>query len=397
MLTRIVNGRVILPEKILEGHTVVVEDGRIACLCPADRVPEKYRRGGEELNADGDYVSPGFIDIHVHGGGGVEVNSASPEELSAMCAAHAAHGTTSILPTALAAPADVLLRAIDAVREARRACTGCHILGIHLEGPFLSPRQAGAQNPEHLLLPRPEAYLPLLERWDGVRMVGAAVELEGARELGAELRRRGITASIAHSDAAFEQVEEAVQWGFSDVTHIYSGCSTVRRENAYRVAGVVEAGLLLDSLTVQVIADGKHLPPPLLRLVYKCKGAQRISLITDGLSACATQLREGTVIRQSNGVEMVYDDGVFKLPDRSAFAGSAATMDRLVKNMRGLAGASIWDAVRMASLTPAQVVGADRRKGSIQEGKDADLLLLDEELNVRLVMVMGRVTAGKTG
>lgn len=391
MAVNIINGKIILPQRVLEGHTVVVEQGKIACVCPADQVPGKYEACMEQIDAGGSYLSPGFTDLHVHGGGGIEVNGASPEKIAAMCTAHAAHGTTSILPTALAAPLDDLLKAIDGVREAQALCTSCHILGIHLEGPFLSPRQAGAQNPEHLLRPRPEAYLPLLERWDAVRMVGAAVELEGARELGEELRRRRITASIAHSDASFEQVERAMDWGFSDVTHIYSGCSTVRRENAYRIAGVVEAGLLLDGLTVQVIADGRHLPPPLLKLIYKCKGADRISLVTDGLCASATDLEEGTVIRQANGMEMVYDDGVFKLPDRQAFAGSAATMERLVQNMHRLAGAPVWDAVRMASLTPASVIGMDGQKGSIEEGKDADLLLLDDQLNVRMVMVGGRV------
>lgn len=386
------NGAVVLPGGLLRDHGVVVEDGVITRICPEEELAGDIAGGDVALDAGGGYIAPGYIDLHVHGGGGIEVNTASPEELAAMCAAHAAHGTTSILPTVLAAPLPQMYRALDAIRAAQPICRSCNILGAHLEGPFLSPAQAGAQNPAHLLHPSPEVYGPLLSHWPGgIRMMGAAVELPGAWELGRALREAGVVATIAHSDATFEQVERAAAEGYSDVTHLYSGCSTVRRVNAYRVAGVVEAGLLLDQLTVQVIADGKHLPPALLRLIYKCKGAERISLITDGLFASASDVQEGTVLRQANGMEVVYEDGVLKMPDRQAFAGSAATTEMLVRNMHRLAGAPVWDAVRMASLTPATVLGLQGRKGSVEVGKDADLLLLDKDLGVRAVIVGGHI------
>lgn len=176
---------------------------------------------------------------------------------------------------------------------------------------------------------------------------GAAPELPGAMALGETLQARGITASIAHSDADYHTCARALGHGYRDITHIYSGCSMLHRENGFRFGGGVEAGLLEDAFTVQVIADGCHLPPELLRLILKCKGADRISLITDALFAAGSDLPDGTVLRQANRMETILEDGVMKLPDRQAFAGSVATMDRLVRNMVQLAGAPLWDTVAM--------------------------------------------------
>ena len=221
-------------------------------------------------------------------------------------------------------------------------------------------------------------------------MMGAAVERDGAWALGDELLVRGITPSIAHSNASFEQVESAMLHGFRDVTHLYSGCSMMWRKNSYRTAGVVEAGLYFDDLTAQVICDGKHLPASLLRLIYKCKGADRIALITDALETAGLDMEEGTLIRQSNGMDMVYDDGVMKLPDKQSFAGSVATTDRLVRNMIRLGGAPIHEAVVMASRTPARIIGADKHKGTLAPGMDADILLFDEDIHISRVIAMGQ-------
>lgn len=343
------------------------------------------------VDGGGMYAAPGFIDIHLHGGGGVEFMNATPEEIRQGCAAHARHGTTTLLPTTLAAPLPLTLRMIRAVREAQPLTTECTIAGVHLEGPFLSPNQSGAQSPDALSQPSPALWERLLDEWPGgVRMMGAAPELPGAMALGEALRERGIAASIAHSDADYHTCTRALEHGYRDITHIYSGCSMVHRRNGFRFGGVVEAGLLEDAFTVQVIADGCHLPAELLRLIVKCKGADRISLITDALFAAGSGLPDGTVLRQANGMETILEDGVMKLPDRQAFAGSIATMDRLVRNMVRLAGVPLWDAVTMATATPARVVGLADTKGSLAPGYDADILLLDEALNVRTVMARGR-------
>lgn len=389
MLTRIYNIVRVTENGLEPGGAIDVEGEKIAAV---HRTAPPPQEGIALVDGGGAYAAPGFIDIHLHGGGGVEFMNASPEEILRGCAAHARHGTTSLVPTTLAAGDELTLNMIRAVRQAQQSAAECTILGVHLEGPFLSPAQSGAQSPDALGMPTPERWERLLDEWPGgVRMMGVAPELPGAMELGEELRRRGIAASMAHSDADYETCVRAMAHGYRDVTHLYSGCSMVHRINGYRHGGLVEAGLLEDGLTVQVIADGKHLPPELLRLIVKCKGPQRISLITDALFAAGSGLPDGTVLRQANGMETVLEDGVMKLPDRQAFAGSVATMDRLVRNMVHLAGVSLWDAVTMASATPARVLGVDKVKGSIAPGFDADIVLLDRELQVRLVMARGRI------
>lgn len=385
MKTVIVGAKALLPEGIRQCQ-IIVENGRI--LDVAEHVP--FAPEDRVIRGSGLYLCPGFVDIHVHGGGGFSAMSGKAEDVIAMANAHARHGTTSILPTTLAAPIPILRAAVQGIRRAAELPCDADILGAHLEGPCLSPAQTGAQSPDDLKIPAETDLTPLLDAWPGgVRMMGAAPELPGALALGDQLMGRGIVASIAHSDATYDQVEEALDHGYCDVTHLYSSCSGMIRVHSYRVPGVIEAGLNLDALTVQVIADGKHLPLSLLQLIYRCKGAEKIELITDGLEFAAGNLVEGTVYRQLNGVETVYEDGVMKLLSRESFAGSVATMHRCVRTM-AQAGVPLIQAVRMASENPARRIGA-ARKGRIAPGMDADLLLMDENLDLKWVMAGGRV------
>ncbi|MBR4235666.1 MAG: amidohydrolase family protein [Clostridia bacterium] len=385
MKTVIRGARVILPASVSETQ-VVVEDGAIL------EITDRYEPQPEDrlICAEGLYLCPGFVDIHVHGGGGFSVNSGSKDAVTHMARAHAFWGTTSLLPTTLAAPMPQLLGAISAVKAASLCPDGPTVLGVHLEGPCLNPVQSGAQAPGSLLVPAEADIAPLLEAWpEGLKMMGAAPELKGGMELGNELSRRGIAASIAHSNATYYEVQEAVKHGYSDVTHLYSSCSGLIRINSYRIPGVIEAGLNLDELTVQVIADGKHLPLELLSLIYRCKGAEKIELITDGLEFSASELKEGTVYRQENGMETVYEDGVMKLLSRQSFAGSVATLHRCVGNMVK-AGVPLAQAVRMAGENPARRIGA-AKKGRIAPGCDADLVILNKELSPVWVMARGSV------
>ncbi len=386
-MLRLHNVTRITADGVVPHSTIDIENGKIKAvydtLLPATPDITVY-------DAAGAFAAPGFVDIHVHGGGGVSFMDATASQVCEACLAHARFGTTTIVPTSLTAPMPQLLNMIRTVREAQQQLTTVTIAGVHLEGPFLSPAQCGAQDLSTMLLPTPENFNPLLGAWqDGVRIMGIAPELDGACHLGEELQKRGIVASVAHSDADYDTCVKALQHGFSDITHIYSGCSIVHRKNAYRHGGVVEAGLLEDGFTVQMIADGKHLPPELLKLIYKCKGADSISLITDALQPAAAGLPEGTVLTLGGTAKMVLEDGVMKLENRQAFAGSIATTDRLLRNMVQLADVPLWEAVKMASTTPARVIGLEKQKGALLEGYDADVVLLDTDLHVRDVIARG--------
>lgn len=388
MIARLQNITLITRTAAVPGSALDIADHQISAVyCgEAPKTPADILYDGQ-----GHYACPGFVDIHLHGGGGIEfMNAKRAEEIHAGCLAHARHGTTTLVPTTYAGNEAQTLSMISLVRQAQKTAASYTIAGVHLEGPFLSPKQNGAQAPGALKKPTPQSWEPLLNAWpEGIKIVGAAVELPGAFDLGDELKRRHILGSIAHSNADYAHCAEALHHGFTDITHIYSGCSMVHRQNGFRYGGVVEAGLLEDGFTVQVIADGCHLPPELLRLIYKNKGADRISLITDALFAAGADYPEGSIFHQANGIKAILEDGVMKMLDRQAFCGSTATMDRLVRNMVHLAGVPIWEAVTMASATPARVIGLTT-KGSLLQGFDADICLLDRQFNVVSVMAMGK-------
>ena len=378
-------------EVILEDRTerlcVLVDGKKIVKISNDIAVHE----GTQVIDCEGLYLSPGFIDLHVHGGGGISAMCCDSEKIKAMARAHALHGTTSILPTTLAAPVNQLLKAAEHIKKAAETCDYGNIVGIHFEGPYLSPENRGAQSADNILSPLKDDPTPLLECWDKVKMMGVAPEIDGAFALGEKLKEKGIVASVAHTKADYDTAIEALDHGFSDVTHLYNACTSCFKRGIFRVAGVVEAALTDDRYTTQVIADLRHLPLGVLKLIYKCKGADKMYVITDGLEFSASDLKDGEVCMQENGVEVVYEDEVMKVADRSCLAGSAATTDRLVRNMYKSVGAPIWDAVKTASATPARVIGIDGEKGYIKEGYDADILLFDDDINIKKVMVMGKM------
>ncbi len=376
------NAKVIFPDKIRD-CIVVTDNGKITDIC------EHFEPSDSDTVTDckGLYLSPGFVDIHVHGGGNKSAMSENPDDIAEMAQAHMKYGTTSIVPTTLAAPIEQLKKVTLSVKRASEKATGANILGIHYEGPYLSLKYKGAQSSENILNPQVSSPDELFELWDKVLMMGAAPECDGVLQLGDKLKNRGIVASIAHSAASFEQVEEAIQHGFSDVTHLYNACSSCFKTGVFRTAGVVEAGLTLDELTTQVIADLRHLPQGLLRLIYKCKGDDKMYLITDGLEFSAFEMEENTVFTQENGVKVVYEDKVMKLADRSALAGSTATLSDCVRNMHKCIGIPLYSAVKMSTLTPAGVVGYGKTKGAIIKGYDADLITFDDNINIKDVYV----------
>ena len=387
--TLIYHGRVLTQERQVDNGAVLIEDGVITRVY--DETPELNLADVEYIDAGGKYISPGFIDIHVHGGGGAEFMCDDPADVVTVCKTHLRHGTTSMVPTTSSAEQTAFVNSISSINQAAVTMKGGpNLLGIHMEGPYFAYNQRGAQDPKHVRDPKPEEYCSILDKYPNIIRWSLAPELPGALEMAAELRHRGVQLSIGHSDALFDDVIKAYEGGFTSITHFYSCTSTVRRINAYRYAGIVEAGYLLDDMTVEVIADGKHLPASLLKLIYKIKGPDHTCLVTDAVGAAGLEQLEGELYSKTCGVNIVVEDGVAKLPDRSAFAGSVATADRLVRTMTTLAGVSMADAVKMASATPAKCIGVFNRKGSIAPGKDADLLIFDENVNIEKVFVAGK-------
>jgi N-acetylglucosamine-6-phosphate deacetylase len=297
-----------------------------------------------------------------------------------------------MVPTTLTSEKADLLQTLACYEQARQYNTkGAHLLGMHLEGPYFALNQRGAQDPRYIRNPDPEEYKQVLDSSPSILRWSAAPELAGAIEFGKYLRSRGVIAAVAHTDAIYEEVLEAFENGYSLVTHLYSAMNGVTRRNAFRYAGTVEAAYLLDEMDVEIIADGIHLPAPLLKLVYKIKGPGRTALITDAMRAAGMPPGESTLGSLKNGLKVIVEDGVAKLPDRTAFAGSVATADRLVRNMINLASVPLLEAVQMITSTPARIMGVDKFKGSLLPGKDADIILFDEQVTIDTTIVGGRI------
>jgi len=381
---KIINGRIITPYRVLHGATLLITGDKITALSEGDiDTPE-----AQIIDAAGDYVAPGFIDIHVHGGGGHDFMDGTEEAFLGVAELHAQHGTTSMTPTTLSSEKEEL-REILAVYE--RVSAAAAFIGMHLEGPYFSMNQRGAQDPRYIRNPDPEEYVPLLTQFPSIKRWSAAPELNGALAFAEFVRSKGALVALAHTDAIYEEVLQGFEKGFTHATHLYSAMSGVTRRGTARYAGAIESAFLIDEMTVEIIADGVHLPPPLLKLVYKIKGADRIALITDAMRGAGMPPGESILGSRHNGLRVIVEDGVAKLPDRSAFAGSVATADRLVRNMIQLADVPLCDAVRMMTSTPAAIMGVADRKGVLTPGKDADIVLFDEQINVQLTMVGGKI------
>lgn len=384
----IIHGKVVLKDKILPDASVLISEGKIVgveagVIETSDAI---------SIHANNQYISPGFIDIHVHGGGGFDFMDGTVEAFLKVAEIHAAHGTTSMLPTTLTADRQGIIDTINTYRQAH-ACNheGAAFLGLHLEGPYFSMAQRGAQDPRYIRDPDPEEYMEILKHGEVIRRWSIAPEKKGAMELGKLLAQRGILPSMAHTDAIYEEALEAFQNGFSLLTHFYSAMSGVTRKNAFRYAGVIEAGYLHDDLDVEIIADGIHLPAPLLKLIMKIKGPDHTALITDAMRGAAMPEGPSMLGHIKEGMPVIIEDGVAKLPDRSAFAGSVATANRLVRTMIEQAGVSLVEAIRMMTATPARILRVDDQIGSIEKGKDADLVIFDEHIGIKCVVMKGRI------
>ncbi len=392
MRYKVFNGKVIRSNEILENASVLVSNRKVEGI----ETRQIDYPDAIEIDAKGNYISPGFIDIHLHGGGGADFMDGTVEAFLTIAETHARYGTTAMLPTTLTAEKEDLEATLNAYEVAKTNNTkGSAFLGMHLEGPYFAMSQRGAQDPRFIRNPDENEYRGIVSKYKSIKRWSAAPELPGAIEFGKFLVANNILAAIAHTDAIYEEAAEAFENGYSLATHFYSGMSGVTRRNAYRYAGVVEAGYLIDEMDVEIIADGIHLPAALLQLIHKIKGSKRTALITDAMRGAAMPEGESVLGGLKNGTKVIIEDGVAKMPDRKAFAGSVATFDRLVRNMLNLAKLPLLDVIQMASLTPARIMKMDQSKGSIEIGKDADIVIFDSDIKVQLTMVEGRVVYQK--
>jgi len=389
---KLYKGCVISPSGLIRDGSVLLTDGIITEVSKGNiDAPDAV-----VINANGNYISPGFIDLHVHGGGGHDFMDNTIEAFLRIAETHARYGTTAMLPTTLSSSRARLLETLKTYNEAERMNkVGSQFIGMHLEGPYFALNQAGAQDPRYIRNPDPTEYREILAAYPCIKRWSAAPELPGAIEFGNYVTSQGVLAAMAHTDAVYEEALAGFENGYKLVTHLYSGMSGVTRRHAIRYAGVIEAAYLINDLDVEIIADGIHLPPPLLKLVYKIKGSERTALITDAMRAAGTNATESILGSLEDGLKVIIEDGAAKLPDRFAFAGSVATFDRLVRNMVWLAGVPLSDAVKMASATPARIMGIADKKGSIAVGMDADLVIFDEDINVQTTIAQGRVVYNK--
>lgn len=384
------NAKVITQERIIEKGSILIQGDKIKGVFNNDEFTTS--ENSNIIDVKGHYVSAGFIDIHTHGGGGHDFMDGSLEAYIDGTKAHLPYGTTSIVPTTLTGTKESLFKTFDIMKEVKKNTQmSPNILGIHLEGPYIAHEQRGAQDPKYIKDPDQDEYMEILNYSDDIVRWTIAPERPGALQLGRVLTERGIICSIGHSNAIYEQVLEAYEHGFNLITHLYSGMSMVRRINTFRYAGVVESSYLIDDMYVEVIADGIHLPPSLLKLIYKIKGADRICLVTDSMRAAGMPEGEYILGDKQNGQKVIVEDGVAKLINRKAFAGSVATADRLVRNMVKLANVPLQEAVKIITYNPAKIMGIESSKGSIAVGKDADIIVFDYDINIKMVMVGGKV------
>ncbi|MEX2573172.1 MAG: N-acetylglucosamine-6-phosphate deacetylase [Balneolaceae bacterium] len=385
---KIFNGRILTPFRTLHSGTVVISGEKIVEIKEGNAdVPDAL-----EIDAGGKFIAPGFMDLHVHGGGGHDLLDSSVEAFLGMAEAHVQHGTTSMYPSAASGDLNELMRILELYEQADKQNTkGAQFLGMFLEGPYYSMEQRGAQDPRYVRDPDPAEYQDLLSRTSVIKRWDSAPERQGALEFAEYLLSQGVMPSMGHTSAIYEEVVVAFEHGYTLATHLYSGMMGVTRRDAFRYAGAVEAAFLIDEMNVEVCSDNRHLPPPLLKLIYKIKGADRIALITDSMRAAGMPDGEYIKGNREKGRIVIVENGVAMLPDRTSFAGSVATADRLVRVMRDEAGVPLADAVRMMSATPASIMGVDDEKGSLVKGKDADIVIFDEEIRIDKTLVKGKL------
>ncbi len=382
----LLRGKLLLAEEILEDGVIAWKDGKILYAGIPEGLPERIRSEALLLSVpERGLIVPGFIDIHVHGGNGEDFMDASPEVLDKITFFHSTQGTTAMLATSMTAPKerlDSVLAEVDRYRSGDMPYA--QLEGVHLEGPFFSPKWPGAQNPEHIILPD----VSWLEAWEKqypglIRQVTLAPERKGALEVISWLREQRITAALGHTDATYEEVERAVEAGLHHAVHTFNAMTPLH----HRLPGAAGAVLSDPRISAEVIADGIHVHPAAISILAQLKQHNdQLVLITDAMSAAGLDDGEYKI----GDLPVIVKHGEARLKDGGALAGSTLTMIRGFRYLVQEVGLSLNAASRAASLTPARLLGIDHRTGSLAQGKQADIVLLNAELDIEGVWVKGR-------
>ena len=374
------NCNIIFIDKIEKG-SVLIENGKIKEINPTT----PYE--GETIDANGLYLSPGFIDVHIHGAAGYDTMDGTFKAINEIAKAIAKHGTTSFTPTTMTVASEDILQSMKVIKEAKLNGTdGANVLGAHLEGPFISPKAIGAQNPKYVLAPSIENFNKIVGDYeDAVVSITLAPEVDGAEELIKYLSDKSIKVSMGHTKATYKEAMNGINCGCSHATHLFNAMTGF----AHREPGVV--GAVFDSpITTETISDGIHISYPSLRTAYKVKGTDKVLLITDAMMACS--MPDG--MYSLGGQDVVVKNGAARLKD-GTLAGSILTLDKAVKNVYNNSNYDLFEVVKMATYNAAKHCKVENKKGLIKEGFDADLLLFDKDIDIKHVIINGKLNYSK--
>ena len=382
MLTQIINGSIFTPQGWIEDGSVLIRDGKILEVTNCDLAIE----GAEIIDAKGQFIVPGYVCMHAHGGGGHDFTECTEEAFRVAAETHRKHGATCIIPTMSSSSFEDIRKGV-AICEKLMDEKDSPIMGLHLEGPYLTPKRASHEFGDKLCEPTPEDYKSLLDSTHCIKRWDASPEVPGTLEFARYLKSKGILAGLTHTEVEYQEVKEAYEAGFTHAAHFYNGMPGFHKCREYKYEGTVESVYLVDDMTIELIADGRHLPNTILNLAYKVKGVEKTCLVTAALAYAGAETTE------TNHPNIIIEDGVCKSADHAHLVGSIATMDVLVQNMVK-AGVQLEHVLRMASETPARLMNVYDRKGSLEKGKDADILIIDAEQNVRAIWAMGKLVEG---
>lgn len=387
----VLRGDAILPCGVSRA-SVLLKDGKILDVASPN---EQFSSDYEVINVNDGFISPGFIDLHVHGGSGADFMDGTADAFQTVLRCHLRHGTTRLAATTTVASHEQILATLEQARSFRLKPDphGARVLGAHFYGPYFRYEARGAHPGAPIRPPVATEFLQYLAFRDDLVTATLAPEVPGAKQFALACREHGVRTNVGHSWATFNQMAEAVRWGVRHVDHLYCAMSDKGKLRQFQMypmqGGVLEATLFFDELTTEVISDGKHLDSGLLRLALKVKGPDRLAIVTDSNRALDMPDGPSSLGPLEGGEPLVKRDGVGITIDGKALASSVQGMDHMVRTFWRLTNAPVWDVIRMASLTPARIAGVDREFGSLEKGKRADVLILSPRLEVQRVFVDG--------